>query len=65
VAMLQSPHLLEPPVAHDGWSGEVGGLQHCHSQHCVLTLVISDTSKGILDTSTIAMVKDSICLIVH
>jgi hypothetical protein len=29
--VLQSSPFLEPPVAHDGWSGEVGGLQHFYS----------------------------------
>jgi hypothetical protein len=33
VVVLQSPHLLEPVVAHDGGSGEAVGLQHNHSHH--------------------------------
>jgi hypothetical protein len=35
---VAAPPLLEPAVAHDEGSREVGGLQHCHSHHCVLTL---------------------------
>jgi hypothetical protein len=31
VVVLQSPPLLGQAVAHDRGSGEVGGLQHCHS----------------------------------
>jgi hypothetical protein len=33
LVVVQSPHLLEPAVAHDGGSGEAGRLQHNHSHH--------------------------------
>jgi hypothetical protein len=37
VDVLQSSPLLEPPVAHDGGSGEGGGLQH-HYGHPVTNI---------------------------